>query len=207
MAAFSSNIDITSDGTYGMDITNGESSAQVASDLNGKMQNIQNYLQNGLPEVWTGSSLPDSLPNGKLIQYNNNVYQSNLQRLLTQIDYNNIINTEIPEIVNNSIIYGTSSGTNNKTKNVHVNTEYRCGVVMTRSLSAYYNDIRYAGTGCAIIAPGINLNNQSATVANGAAQRVLSVNISNITNTSFDVYISTSDSLSFNFNIDYILFV
>ena len=74
MAAFSSNIDITSGGTYGMDVTNGESSLKVANDLNGKMANIQQYLQNGLPEVWTGDSLPDSLPNGKILFYNDNLY-------------------------------------------------------------------------------------------------------------------------------------
>ena len=74
MAAFSSNIDITSGGTYAMDVTNGETSAKVATDLNGKFANIQELLQNGLPEVWTGDSLPDSLPNGKIILYNNGLY-------------------------------------------------------------------------------------------------------------------------------------
>lgn len=77
MAAFSSNIDITSGGTYGMDVTNGESSLKVANDLNGKMANIQQYLQNGLPEVWTGDSLPDSLPNGKIVIYNGFLYCGN----------------------------------------------------------------------------------------------------------------------------------
>ncbi len=74
MAAFTSNIDITSGGTYNMNITNGEPASQVANDLNGKFANIQKYLQNGLPEVWTGSSLPDSLPNSKFIIWNNNTY-------------------------------------------------------------------------------------------------------------------------------------
>lgn len=77
MAAFTSNIDITSGGTYAMDVTNGETSAKVATDLNGKMANIQKYLQDGLPEVFTGSSLPDSLPNGKVITWNNNLYYGN----------------------------------------------------------------------------------------------------------------------------------
>ena len=74
MAAFTSNIDITSGGTYNMDITNGELSSQVVTDLNGKFANIQKYLQNGLPEVWTGESLPDSLPNGKIVFYNSTIY-------------------------------------------------------------------------------------------------------------------------------------
>lgn len=76
MAAFTSNIDITSGGTYNMNITNGEPASQVATDLNGKFANIQQYLQNGLPEVWTGESLPDSLPNGKLIIKNSLYYGS-----------------------------------------------------------------------------------------------------------------------------------
>lgn len=74
MAAFTSNIDITSGGTYNMNITNGEPASQVATDLNGKFANIQKYLQNGLPEVWTGSSLPDSLPSGKILFYNSLMY-------------------------------------------------------------------------------------------------------------------------------------
>lgn len=77
MAAFTSNIDITSGGTYNMNITNGEPASQVATDLNGKFANIQRYLQNGLPEVWTGESLPDSLPNGKIIFYNSMMYSGN----------------------------------------------------------------------------------------------------------------------------------
>lgn len=35
------------------------------------------------------------LPNGKLIQYNNNIYQSNLLRMLNIDDYNNIINNSV----------------------------------------------------------------------------------------------------------------
>lgn len=77
MAAFTSNIDITSGGTYNMNITNGEPASQVATDLNGKFANIQKYLQNGLPEVWTGESLPDSLPNGKIVFYNSTLYSGN----------------------------------------------------------------------------------------------------------------------------------
>lgn len=74
MAAFSSNIDITSGGTYAMDVTNGETSSKVATDLNGKFANIQELLQNGLPEVWTGDSLPDSLPTGKILFWNGVMY-------------------------------------------------------------------------------------------------------------------------------------
>ena len=75
MAAFTSNIDITSGGTYGMNVTNGMPASQVANDLNGKFANIQKYLQNGLPEVWTGDALPDSLPNDKIIFYKNKLYK------------------------------------------------------------------------------------------------------------------------------------
>ena len=109
MAAFSSNIDITSGGTYAMDVTNGETSAKVATDLNGKFANIQELLQNGLPEVWTGNSLPDSLPNGKIIYQNNNLYQSNLLRLLTETDYNTL-NSSITTSINKKVICGTYTG-------------------------------------------------------------------------------------------------
>lgn len=93
MAAFTSNIDITSGGTYNMNITNGEPASQVATDLNGKFANIQRYLQNGLPEVWTGSSLPDSLPDGKITNFKDILYYgTNKVRLAS---YNDIIGTSI----------------------------------------------------------------------------------------------------------------
>ena len=85
MAAFTSNIDITSGGTYNMDITNGEPASQVATDLNGKFANIQRYLQNGLPEVWTGDSLPDSLPDGKLVLWKNKLY-GNLNNVTSELN-------------------------------------------------------------------------------------------------------------------------
>lgn len=110
MAAFSSNIDITSGGTYAMDVTNGETSSKVATDLNGKFANIQELLQNGLPEVWTGSSLPDSLPNGKIINFNNNLYygQSNA-KLATDAQIQNLQN----QITSNKsgLLYSRYSGT------------------------------------------------------------------------------------------------
>ena len=90
MAAFTSNIDITSGGTYNMNITNGEPASQVATDLNGKFANIQRYLQNGLPEVWTGESLPDSLPKDKLIYYQNKWYDSNKNPLVNKSDIDNL---------------------------------------------------------------------------------------------------------------------
>lgn len=55
------------------------------------------------------------LPNGKLIYHNNYLYQDNLNRILNQIDLNNIqtdlnnINDNISTQINASIIYSTSS--------------------------------------------------------------------------------------------------
>ena len=37
-----------------------------------------------------GNTITHILPNGKLIYQNNNLYQSNLLRLLTSVDYNNL---------------------------------------------------------------------------------------------------------------------
>ena len=95
MAAFTSNIDITSGGTYNMNVTNGEPASQVATDLNGKFANIQRYLQNGLPEVWTGESLPDSLPNGKMLFYNSELYYQINNRIALYSDIINIENKAI----------------------------------------------------------------------------------------------------------------
>lgn len=122
MAAFKSNIDITSGGTYGMNITNGESSAKVAADLNGKFNNIQTLLQNQLPEVWTGSSLPDSLPDGKLIDYSN----------LPYIGLGGLI--RLAKFVEIPTDYLTSSSLNSYATQTWVNSR---GFITSSSLSNY----------------------------------------------------------------------
>ena len=115
MAAFSSNIDITSGGTYAMDVTNGETSSKVATDLNGKFANIQELLQNGLPEVWTGDSLPDSLPNGKLIEKDDNLYYGiNLTQLGTYKQFESVY-----AIAN--ITTGTYNGNGESSRTISLN--------------------------------------------------------------------------------------
>lgn len=53
------------------------------------------------------------LPKGKIIQHGNNIYQSNLQRLLTQLDYNTLnssisnLQNEIGDIQESSVQYYT----------------------------------------------------------------------------------------------------
>lgn len=49
------------------------------------------------------------LPNGKLIQHNNNLYQSNLLRLLTETDYNTL-NNNINSSINSSVVFGNYTG-------------------------------------------------------------------------------------------------
>jgi len=85
MAAFTTSIDITSGGTYKLDIVNGESSAQVASDLNGKMNNLQTILQAKLPETCTAAALPTTLQHGKLIIWNNQLYFGNSSNVPTTV--------------------------------------------------------------------------------------------------------------------------
>ena len=116
MAAFSIYIDITSGGTYAMDVTNGETSSKVATDLNGKFANIQELLQNGLPEVWTGDSLPDSLPNGKLINYNNTLYYGVNK---TQIATDNQISS-LQTQINNRIVFFNGAVTYNQVANTTI---------------------------------------------------------------------------------------
>lgn len=121
MAAFRSNIDITSGGTYGMNITNGESSAKVAADLNGKFNNIQTLLQNQLPEVWTGSSLPDSLVSGKLLEFASNLYFGNNSNVTTQLANLASVNT---------VSSNLSTHTNNRS-NPHSVTAAQVGALST----------------------------------------------------------------------------
>ena len=161
MAAFSSNIDITSGGTYGMDVTNGESSLKVANDLNGKMANIQQYLQNGLPEVWTGDSLPDSLPNGKMIQYSNNLYYNDtLLRLLNQNDLANInndinvVNNNISTQINNSVVFGTITQSGGKEVTINIGKAYRyCIFIVNRII--YNSSGREQTSGGIIFEPNL----------------------------------------------------
>ena len=141
MAAFSSNIDITSGGTYAMDVTNGETSSKVATDLNGKFANIQELLRNGLPEVWTGSSLPDSLPNGKIINYRNTLYYGANK---TQVATNNQISnlqSQITSISSGgkfSFFTYTGSKTYKMNFNLNENTsDYIINVPLIDNISQY----------------------------------------------------------------------
>lgn len=126
MAAFTSNIDITSGGTYNMNITNGEPASQVATDLNGKFANIQQYLQNGLPEVWTGESLPDSLPDGKCLSYNNNFYYG-LNQMCKVTDITSIISS----LSYNKSFIVTYIGTGNTIKQINTPFKVRMMILTT----------------------------------------------------------------------------
>lgn len=85
MAAFTSSIDITSGGTYKLNIENGESSASVAAGINGKMTNLQTILQAKLPETCTAAALPTTLQFGKLIVWNNTLYFGNSSNAPTKV--------------------------------------------------------------------------------------------------------------------------
>lgn len=166
MAAFSSNIDITSGGTYAMDVTNGETSSKVATDLNGKFANIQELLQNGLPEVWTGDSLPDSLPNGKIIYNNDNLYYGDNKRIATYA-----------EIQNMKIATGYYSGNNTTNRKINVGFYPICVLLFSNTgyagvdnTGAYHNVFGgMALRNYNLVADISNLNNKIAMqiVSNG----------------------------------------
>ena len=139
MAAFTSNIDITSGGTYNMDITNGAPASQVANDLNGKFANIQKYLQNGLPEVWTGSSLPDNLPNGKSIIFQNKLYVA---------DANNRPQLVATNGSKNEIARFTSTTTWTCPDGVYNVDVWVCGGGGGGASGAWENSERYGRCGC-----------------------------------------------------------
>ena len=139
MAAFTSNIDITSGGTYNMDITNGAPASQVANDLNGKFANIQKYLQDGLPEVWTGESLPDSLPNGKSIIFQNKLYVA---------DANNRPQLVATNGSKNEIARFTSTTTWTCPDGVYNVDVWVCGGGGGGASGAWENSERYGRCGC-----------------------------------------------------------
>lgn len=88
------------------------------------------------------------LPNGKIIYYNNNTYQSNLLRLLTQSDYNELHSL----IVNKTqVSYNSAYRTNSGSDSVSVSSN--CGnfkviVVSTMAYISERSDNIYGNATC-----------------------------------------------------------
>ena len=78
------------------------------------------------------------LPNGKYIYYNNNTYQSNLQRLLTQSDYSTL-NSLISNINSNKtqIQYYTASTTNSDSNTISVSDTFSSARIIIVTANAY----------------------------------------------------------------------
>ena len=140
-----------------------------------------------------------------MIQYNDNVYQSNLLRLLTQNDYNtlnnsiqDVINTNIPNAINHSIIYGSSSTSSSTGKiTVGLGTTYKYCIVF----------IQGSSTGPWAIAGAFKYNNTVGYFRSDFGEYV-GLQISASTSTSFNVrcwYSSSSKDYSINFT--YLVFV
>ena len=75
--------------------------------------------------------LSELLPNGKLLYYNDTLYQYNLLKLLNENDYNNLIN-DINNNVNTSIVVGTYSGNDTKSQNINLGFRPKAVLVMAR---------------------------------------------------------------------------
>lgn len=92
--------------------------------------------------------LSELLPNGKIIYYNNNTYQSNLLRLLTQSDYNELHSL----IVNKTqVSYNSAYRTNSGSDSVSVSSNCGNFKVIVVSAMAYISersDNKYGNATC-----------------------------------------------------------
>lgn len=135
------------------------------------------------------------LPNGnKIINHDSNLYfNNNLLRLLTQNDLteinnsiDNIINTEIPQQINNSIIYGTSyTNSTNTPKKINIGTPYRYVII-----------VAYPGAGSLLLTGIFSANDSSKSFTGGmiGSSNYARLNIASITSTSFNVRYSNHRS-------------
>ena len=99
----------------------------------------------------------------------------------------NVINTEIPQQINNSIIYGTKSigSTINPTK-INIGTPYRYVII-----------VAYPGADALFLAGIFSTSNSSKSFTGGMighSSDYASLNIVSITSTSFSVQYSVYDS-------------
>ena len=144
------------------------------------------------------------------MEYNNNLYQSNLLRLLTQNDLteinnsiDNVINTEIPQQINNSIIYGTSrTNDTNTPKVINIGTPYRYVII-----------VAWGGVGNYLLTGIFSANDSSMSFTGGGVGHGVSYTnlaIASITSTSFNVRYYSHDSHSTSYpyaSISYIAFI
>ena len=154
-----------------------------------------------------------TLPNGKLIIYDNNTYQSNLLRLLTQSDYNtlnnsiqNIINTNIPNAINDSIIYGRFTVSGEKYKNIKIGRSFKY-IYITSQMFYTYSD--GANSGCATMLATSNdtseIHNFFVTTTNVypsvSQASVGAIRFQMIDNTTFKFYLNyeTTKSIPFRY--------
>ena len=128
------------------------------------------------------------LPNGnKIINHDSNLYfNNNLLRLLTQNDLteinnsiDNVINTEIPQQINNSIIYGTRSTNDTSTPiKINIGTPYRYVII-----------VAYPGAGSLLVTGIFSANDSFKTFTGGmiGSSNYARLNIESIKSTSFTV--------------------
>ena len=82
------------------------------------------------------------LPNGKIIQYDNNLYYNDtLLRLLNQNDLSNInddinvVNNNISTQINNSVVYGSVTISSSTERTINVGKAYRyCILIVSRTI-------------------------------------------------------------------------
>lgn len=124
------------------------------------------------------------LPNGKMIQYSNNLYYNDtLLRLLNQNDLANInndinvVNNNISTQINNSVVYGTITQSGGQEITINIGKAYRyCIFIVNRII--YNNSGREQTSGGIIFEPNLKYSQYI-----GLGQSNISVHTEN--NTSF----------------------
>ena len=103
-----------------------------------------------------------SLPNGKLILYDNSTYQSNLLRLLTQNDYNTLNNI----VSQKSQVYvGSYTGNNIANREISLSARPKCLLLLSQGLyvsDTYSQTMLYGG----LILQGVSITVRDSYVDN-----------------------------------------
>lgn len=121
------------------------------------------------------------------MEYNNSLYQNGLLRLLTETDYNKIINTEIPSMINNSIIYGSFIIPSREYEDIKIGRNFKY-VYITSQRFYTWND--GANAGCATILATSNdtseITNNFVTVSGSSSSSSIgAISFQMINNTTF----------------------
>ena len=138
------------------------------------------------------------LPNNKLLYYNNNLYQSNLLKLLTQSDYNTLnssissLQSTVNNVQNNSYsdsnkpyVTGYYLGNDEKSRTISLGFQPDCVLILSNGVSVLNGANTYGG---------LALKNRSAAYAGNTAISIITNGFMIRNNTAKYVYVNSNSA-------------